>query len=121
MPEARDPLDLEMIAELRSILRDDGVRELLELYLEEAPRALASLERAFASDDGSALRTAAHGLKGAAAGVGARDVADVARALEYAAHEGRRPLDLAPLRAALEVADAALRALLRPDERSADT
>lgn len=112
MPEDRDPLDLEMIAELRSILRDDGLRELVELYLEEAPRAQAALERALATSDLAALQTLAHRLKGAAAGVGARDVAAQAQRLERAAHEGRPPEDLAALEDALDVAGAALRRLL---------
>ncbi len=109
----RDPLDEEMIEELRSILSDDGLAELVELYLVEAPRGLADLQRALAAGDVDGLRTAAHRLKGAAAGVGAQVVAELTRDLERAAQAGGLPRDLTALVAAVESADAALRGALR--------
>jgi len=106
-------LDLDLLEELRSILDDAGVREIVDLYLAEAPRSIASLEEALGAGDTAGVRSAAHRLKGAASGVGALEVTAIARAFEQATDAGQQAsIDVAGLHAAAARAAAALRALL---------
>lgn len=112
MPDPVDPIDAAVIDELRSILDDDAVVELFSLYLDDAPQTLASLLAAAGRGDAQGVRTAAHRLKGGAAGIGAREVEACARQVEHAALAGRLADALAhlpALRAASDRAEAALR------------
>jgi HPt (histidine-containing phosphotransfer) domain-containing protein len=83
-PEA---VDLGVLAGLEG-LQDEGepslVVELIDLYLEEAPRQLASMFEAEASADADALRRAAHSLKGSSASLGAFGAAALCGELEHA-------------------------------------
>ena len=108
----QDPLDRAVLAELRSILSDEGVAELIDLYRQEAPHMHAALDEAIASRETARVRSAAHRLKGAASGIGARAVEHAARRVEHEAHAGRLPdvATLAELRDAAAKTEAALRA-----------
>ena len=58
------------------------------VYLEDAPRLIAQLERAAVSGDPIALRVAAHTLKSSSANVGATTLSEAARDLEEGARDG---------------------------------
>ncbi|MFN3920084.1 MAG: response regulator [Methylohalobius sp.] len=62
--------------------------ELIALFLEEAPKCLAALEEAQRRGDLTALKEAAHALKGMAAQIGALCLKDQAAGLEQAAKQG---------------------------------
>jgi HPt (histidine-containing phosphotransfer) domain-containing protein len=74
-------IDIEVLREV-----GDGdmefVRELLALFMSEAPQRLRDLRAALEGRSAPAVRDAAHALKGAAACVTARRIAAAASALE---------------------------------------
>jgi HPt (histidine-containing phosphotransfer) domain-containing protein len=103
-------LDMAILDELRSILDPAGLGEVIALYVAEAPRCLDALSTASCDRDRA---RAAHRLKGAAAGVGAREVASLAREVELLAHARQPSSDqLAGLREAIERSTAALQRLV---------
>jgi 3-isopropylmalate/(R)-2-methylmalate dehydratase small subunit len=77
--------------ELLERLGDDEelVAEIVELFLDDAPQQIASIEAAVAAKDGEEIRNRAHALKGAAANMGAADLCEKARQMEMAAEGGR--------------------------------
>jgi HPt (histidine-containing phosphotransfer) domain-containing protein len=92
-------LDPAVVADLRR-LRDGGapdlLHHLLELLRADGPRLLAEMREAVANGDAAKLRSSAHSLKGSAANLGARPLADLCRDLEEigrtGAVEGAGPL-----------------------------
>lgn len=72
--------------------RLDGDREpmahLIDLFLQDAPDYLRSVQRSIAARDADGLHAAAHTLNGAAANLSANAVADAAKALECIARDG---------------------------------
>jgi len=60
----------------------DLIVELIDLYAEDTPRRLAAIQSAWAAGDLSALRRAAHGLRGSSASLGARRVELLCEKLE---------------------------------------
>jgi PAS domain S-box-containing protein len=79
------------------LLRSDGdaalARDLVAMYLEEAPKLMAELRRAADARDGAALRRAAHTLKTASRYFDAEQVAGTAQQIELDARD--RQLDSA--------------------------
>ena len=61
----------------------DLIVELIDLYLEAAPRKLASMQEAVAGADEVSLRRAAHSLKGSSASLGAFGAAALCEELEH--------------------------------------
>lgn len=86
---ARSPpvLNAGVLDELREVLGSE-VDKIIAVYLEDAPRLIAQLERAAVSGDPIALRVAAHTLKSSSANVGATTLSDAARDLEHGARDG---------------------------------
>jgi len=80
-------LDQRVLDELRDALGGE-VDKIIAVYLEDAPRLIAQLERAAVNIDPIALRVAAHTLKSSSANVGATTLSDAARDLEHAARDG---------------------------------
>ena len=82
---SREAVDLEALAGLEE-MQDEGepslVVELIDLYLEESPRQLASMLGAAAGADAAAIRRAAHSLKGSSASLGALGVAALCEEIE---------------------------------------
>ena len=81
---------------LRGLLDDMGgdveaVKELIQSFLEEAPRLLAQGRDGAAHGDAAAVQRAFHTLKGTAATFGATALSEHARALEHAARAGALP------------------------------
>jgi HPt (histidine-containing phosphotransfer) domain-containing protein len=78
---------------LRQLVDDMGgdmevVRELLQSFLEEAPKLLAEGRQAAAAGDAPALQRAFHTLKSTSATFGAMELSAAAKAIEHAARGG---------------------------------
>jgi HPt (histidine-containing phosphotransfer) domain-containing protein len=84
-------LDPQSLGELRA-MRDGGspeiVEELLQAFEADSRPLLINLREAAQAEDASALRAAAHGLKGAAANLGGRAMAAVCQEIEKQARQG---------------------------------
>ena len=94
IPQAQDAstpappvLESSVLDELREVLGDE-VDKIIAVYLEDAPRLIAQLERAAVDSDPIALRVAAHTLKSSSANVGAATLSEAARDLEHGARDG---------------------------------
>lgn len=111
---AGDALDPTMIQQLRDL--DDGrgaiLREVVDVFLADAPARLVALRRHLAAGDLKALRETAHALKGAAGNLGLLAVQAACAELERHARSGALAT-CAPAVAEVERASAAGEALLR--------
>ena len=110
-------IDRSVLDELRSLAGpdDDLVTEVIGVFLAEAPGQVRSVNEALASRNAAAIQRAAHGLKGSALGIGARQLAAIVAAVETAARAGdteRAISAAAALDAALGAAGAALESLI---------
>jgi HPt (histidine-containing phosphotransfer) domain-containing protein len=76
------PIDAAAFAELQDSAGADFVRELVDTFLEEAPRMLDELRAAAAAGHGDVFRRAAHSLKSNANTFGALGLGGLARELE---------------------------------------
>jgi CheY-like chemotaxis protein/HPt (histidine-containing phosphotransfer) domain-containing protein len=86
-----DALDWKLIESLRDLReagQPDPLAELVDLFLEDAPRRLERLRDAIASKDPLAAYAAAHSLKGSASNMGARSLAAYCSTLEKQARSG---------------------------------
>jgi HPt (histidine-containing phosphotransfer) domain-containing protein len=85
-----DPLDPRTLDELRASVGDDPafVAELIDEFIEEAPRQLQTLREAATTGDAEAARRAAHTLKGNARTFGAEGLASLCLDAETAAAAG---------------------------------
>jgi HPt (histidine-containing phosphotransfer) domain-containing protein len=87
-------------------------REVLEEYLQSAPRDVAKLRSAVAAGDAAATAAAAHSIKGASATIGAKGFAAIALELEQAGKQkdlAGAPAVLARLEAEFDELSAMLR------------
>ena len=78
-------IDLAVFKELQDTAGAEFVAELLDTFLEEAPRMLDELRSAHAARQGERFRRAAHSLKSNSLTFGALGLAAMARELELAA------------------------------------
>lgn len=62
----------------------DLIVELIDLYLEDAPRQMALMQKADAETDEKMLKRAAHSLKGSSANLGVRGIAALCAEIERA-------------------------------------
>jgi HPt (histidine-containing phosphotransfer) domain-containing protein len=74
-----------------SLAGDPCMGELVEMYIEETPARIKTLEQAFASGDREALRTVAHQMRGAAGSYGFETLTVSAGILETAIRAGESP------------------------------
>ena len=79
-----DAIDPAVLGELREVLGDE-VDRLIRVFLDDAPRLVASLEAAAARPDYPLLYQAAHSLKSSSANLGAHALSAAARRIELAA------------------------------------
>lgn len=96
-------LDMQQVTELRDVLEDE-FGEVIESYLRDAERKVASVWAAADARDTEQLREVAHSLKGSCRNVGARQLADACQRLESLAYDEQMdevPAALLQLRAAL--------------------
>ena len=77
-------LDETQFARLQRIGGDKLVRELLDLFLKNAPERLDEMKRGLATGDWPAVGLAAHSMKSKAANLGSRRLQELAAALEKA-------------------------------------
>ncbi|MFC4726716.1 ATP-binding protein [Coralloluteibacterium thermophilus] len=82
-------LDREILDELREMMGEAGCRQLVQVFLEDAPRHIARLRIAAASSDQAALVAPAHTLKSASANLGAMAVSAIAKRIEQGARDQR--------------------------------
>jgi HPt (histidine-containing phosphotransfer) domain-containing protein len=68
---------------------EELLRELVELYADDEDRLLGEMDAALAAGDATALRKAAHTLKGAVSNFCARRAHAASQALEFCGRDGR--------------------------------
>lgn len=95
-------LDQSMLEELREIAGDETTR-IIALFLEDAPRLIALLEKSAAVPDLDAMRDAAHTLKSSSANVGAMALSAAAKRVELGARANK--LDRPAVAVALVIAE----------------
>jgi len=90
--ETQESMTVQVInpEEILALLGDDRalLRELVNLFLQEAPRMLARIQQALACGDSKELERAAHSLKGALGNLAAPAAYEVALRLETLGREG---------------------------------
>jgi HPt (histidine-containing phosphotransfer) domain-containing protein len=98
-----DTAALQRLAGLTTETGDDLMGAMIELFGANTPAAVATLRELSARPRESApmLERTAHTLKGAAATLGAVEIADLARTVEDAARTGAR-LEIAPILARID-------------------
>jgi histidine phosphotransfer protein HptB len=105
-------IDRATFAELQDTAGAEFVAELVDTFLQEAPRMLAELSDALASGDVERFRRAAHSLKSNGNTFGAHGLGAQARELELTAQAAVQAADARPL-AALSAEYARAAAALR--------
>lgn len=80
-------IDRSVLDGLSETVGEDFMGELIDTFLEEAPRMIAEMEQALSAGDSDKFRRAAHSLKSNANTFGALDLAEKAKELEYMARE----------------------------------
>ncbi len=103
-----DPEVIEQLRELGEATGRDLLGKVVSHFRDQAPADLQRMQAALAGQDAEALRRIAHGLKSAAANLGARAWSALAAELEQAGREG----DLTPAPALLAEMERSLDALL---------
>ena len=109
MPEPT--IDRATFAELGEMAGAEFVTELVDTFLEEAPRMLADLRAAFAKRDAESFRRAAHSLKSNSNTFGAMQLGNVAKTLELEGLDATSPAQLDAIDAEYARAASALKAL----------
>lgn len=115
-PEPGDVLDMSVIASLRELGGGDSslLCELIDLFLADAPKHVATIEAALESGDASELERAAHSLKSSCANIGALSMSTLCFDLEVMGRENAidgRPELLTEVRDRFTSVRAALTAL----------
>ena len=91
-------IDAATFEELKATAGADFVRDLIDTFLDEAPRMLGDLRSALAANDAERFRRAAHSLKSNSNTFGALPLGTLARTLELGGiaavrEAGGEPLD----------------------------
>ncbi len=82
-----DPLDKELLSELREIMEDE-FPSLIETFLVESEKQYLAVQGAWQAQDLDELRREAHALKGSCGNVGALALNSLCADIERKAHEG---------------------------------
>ncbi|MEM0978049.1 MAG: Hpt domain-containing protein [Pseudomonadota bacterium] len=85
-------IDWNRIAELKSDLGDDGLADLLPIFLDEIDDALTKLATQTEASEGAAI---CHFIKGSAANLGFASLAEASHAGEQAGKAGTLPPNIA--------------------------
>lgn len=106
-------IDIAALSRLSRAVGNDAVvmRELFESFVEEAAEMFGTLRDAAAAEDWKTVKQEAHSLKGAARDFGARDMAEIAAALEADAETGTVADCDERISRAMSAFDSAVRAL----------
>lgn len=82
-------IDLATFDELKQVSGGDFIVELVDTFLDEAPKLIDQMRSALKAADSESFRRAAHSLKSNAATFGAQRLAEQAKALELIGKENR--------------------------------
>lgn len=82
-------LDMSTFEELKQMSGADFIDELVDTFLEDAPRLIAEMKSALQSGDADSFRRAAHSLKSNGATFGAAGLSALAKEQEMLAKEKR--------------------------------
>lgn len=82
-------IDKRTFEELKRTAGADFIDELVNTFLEDAPKILKEMNSALATGDAEAFRRAAHSFKSNSATFGANRMAELARELEMLGKENR--------------------------------
>jgi len=107
-------LDMRVYEELKQATGADFIDELVDTYLDDAPRLMQELKSSLEAQDAETFRRAAHSLKSNSATFGANGLSGMARELEMLARDNKLPEAAARLPAveeALHVVEAELKGL----------
>lgn len=82
-------IDKTTFDELKEMSGDEFINELIDTFLEDAPKMIAEIKSAYASSDVDSFRRAAHSMKSNAATFGASQLAALAKELEMLGKENK--------------------------------
>lgn len=82
-------LDMSTFEELKQMSGADFIDELVDTFLEDAPKLLTELRTSLGAHDAESFRRAAHSLKSNAATFGANHLSALAKELELLGKEGK--------------------------------
>lgn len=82
-------IDLTTFDELKRMSGADFMDELVDTFLDDAPKLLDQLKSALRQNDADSFRRAAHSIKSNGATFGAHHLAELAKELELLGKEGR--------------------------------
>ena len=119
-PEPEPALNMELIAELRSLAEPGGpdpLTEVIDLYVSNAPRLIRSMEQSLDARDLKALAASAHALKGSSANLGAEKLSKLAGTIETGARQIPHALDLDSLLQRVEAEFAVVTMLLERERK----
>jgi CheY-like chemotaxis protein/HPt (histidine-containing phosphotransfer) domain-containing protein len=86
-PQRESTLDLEVVRDLLDVMGDEFT-DLVRVYLEDTPKALAALEQADGRGSVDGLIAPSHSLKSTSANLGAIGLSELAKRLEHGARSG---------------------------------
>ena len=84
------PVDMRALDNIRALQSDEGpdlLAQVIELYLNDVPRQLQSLEQAVATFEASSVQKISHSLKSSSANLGAVKLAELFKGLEQQAKD----------------------------------
>ena len=82
-------IDTTVFEELKQMSGADFIDELVDTFLDDAPKLLAELQASLKTGNADAFRRAAHSLKSNAATFGAKHLSELARELEMFGKEDK--------------------------------
>lgn len=82
-------IDITTFEELKQMSGADFIDELMETFLEDAPKLISELRAALQAGDADSFRRAAHSLKSNAATFGAAHLSQQAKELELIGKDGK--------------------------------
>jgi len=84
-------IDKTTFDELKQMSGEDFINELIDTFLEDAPKMIAEIKSAYASNNVETFRRAAHSMKSNAATFGASQLAALSKELEMLGKENKLP------------------------------
>ena len=82
-------IDKTTFDELKQMSGDDFINELIDTFLEDAPKMITEIKSALAANNADTFRRAAHSMKSNAATFGASQLAALAKELEMLGKENK--------------------------------
>jgi len=82
-------IDRTTFDELKEMSGDDFINELIDTFLEDAPKMIADINSGFATNNADTFRRAAHSMKSNAATFGASQLAALSKELEMLGKENK--------------------------------